>query len=116
MDRTSRRITDLMFEVIESSSVEFGEALDGAKDLDAIIHAHRAFLAAVEAKAMLRPQDEPTHTALKQLFDAILQFARAQATPHRRPYTRTRWWRAPSHAPTPTAPPRRIPRHCCTVV
>ena len=40
----------------------------GATDLDGIISAHRAFLAYVDAKAMLRPQDEQMHSALKQLF------------------------------------------------
>ena len=68
----------LMFEVIECEAIELSSKLDGAADLDAILSAHSGFLASVTQKAMLRPEDEAMHLALKELFDAILQFARAQ--------------------------------------
>ena len=37
-----------------------------------------SYIAAIERKAMLRPEDEDVHFALKSLFDAILAFARSQ--------------------------------------
>ena len=51
---------------------------DAATDLDEILNAHAAFLSLIERQAMLRLEDEPTHHALKALFDTILQFARHQ--------------------------------------
>ena len=68
----------LMFEVIECASVEFAEQLNAATDLDMVLNSHARFLGSIETKAMLRPEDEEMHRALKELFDAILQFARAQ--------------------------------------
>lgn len=67
-----------MFEVIECAWVEFSQRLTAVADLDSLLAAHDQFLASVERKAMLRPEDEEMHTALKGLFETILAFARSQ--------------------------------------
>jgi len=67
-----------MFEVIESAWVEFSQMLTAVVDLDSLLAAHALFLTSVERKAMLRPEDEEMHTALKGLFETILAFARSQ--------------------------------------
>jgi gamma-tubulin complex component 3 len=68
----------LMFEVIECEWVELCQKLTAATDLEGVLSSHNSFIAAIERKAMLRPEDESIHLALRSLFDAILQFARSQ--------------------------------------
>ena len=68
----------LMFEVIEGASLELSARLTSATSLDELLAAHQHFLSSIVQKAMLRPEDEEMHQALKLLFDTVLQFARAQ--------------------------------------
>ena len=68
----------LMFEVIEGASHELSERLSSASSLDDLLAAHQHFLSSIVQKAMLRPEDEEMHQALKAIFDTVLQFARAQ--------------------------------------
>eukprot|EP00908_Phaeocystis_cordata_P018531 Transcript_29992.p1 GENE.Transcript_29992~~Transcript_29992.p1 ORF type:complete len:577 (+),score=304.80 Transcript_29992:1475-3205(+) len=68
----------LMFEVLECSWQTLLEELDAASDFDGLLRAHRAFLEAVVQKALLGPDEESIYIALKGVFEAVLQFAKAQ--------------------------------------
>lgn len=68
----------LMFEVIEGASLQLAAKLAAASSLDDLLSAHSHFLASIVQKAMLRDVDEEMAHALKELFDTILRFARAQ--------------------------------------
>ena len=70
----------LMFEVLECSWQTLLSELESASDLDALLHAHTSFLDAIVQKALLAPGDEPIYEALKAVFEAVLQFSKAQDT------------------------------------
>ena len=65
-------------QVLECSWQTLLSELAAASDLDTLLHAHSSFLDAIVQKALLGPGDEPIYEALKAVFEAVLQFSKAQ--------------------------------------
>lgn len=64
----------VMFEVLETSWDQLQDAFRKAKNLDALIAAHDAYLTAVMEKALLGVRSQPLAKQLAQMFDLILRF------------------------------------------